>query len=101
MDGTFNENGAGAGMMLISPKGHKIYCALCFGFQASNNEANYEVFIAGLQLTRELRVRNLKVYSESLLVVNQVNEIYQARREKIIAYLEKAKELMDQSQRSR
>ena len=55
MDGASNENGSGAGMMLISPEGHKIHCALCFGFQASNNKAEYEALIAGLQLTRELQ----------------------------------------------
>ena len=80
--------------MLISPKGHKIHCALCFGLQASNNEAEYEALIAGLRLARELKTNNLKVYSDSQLVVNQVNETYQAREEKIVAYLEKAKELM-------
>ena len=29
-------------MMLISPEGHKIHCAIRFGFMASNNEAEYE-----------------------------------------------------------
>ena len=40
--------------MLISPKGHKIHCALCFGFQASNNKVEYEALIAGLRLAKEL-----------------------------------------------
>ena len=39
IDGASNKNGSGVGMMLISPKEHKIHCALRFGFQASNNEA--------------------------------------------------------------
>ena len=37
-------------MMLISPEGHKIYCAIRFGFKASNNEAKYEALIASLRL---------------------------------------------------
>ena len=37
VDGASNENEYGAGMMLISPEGHKIHCALHFGFRASNN----------------------------------------------------------------
>ena len=36
VDEALNENGSGVGMMLISPKGHKIHCALCFGFPTSN-----------------------------------------------------------------
>ena len=48
VDNVRNENRSGAGMMLISPEGHKIHCALRFEFQASNNEAEYEVLITGL-----------------------------------------------------
>ena len=32
VDGASNETGSGVGMMPISPKGHKIHCALYFGF---------------------------------------------------------------------
>ena len=52
-------------MMLISPEGHKIHSGLCFGFQASNNEADYEALIAGLRLAKEFKVDNLKVYGDS------------------------------------
>ena len=51
--------------MLISSKVRKIHYTLHFGFQASNNEAEYEALIAGLRLSRELKVNNLKVYSDS------------------------------------
>ena len=78
--------------MLISPEGHKIHCAMRFGFKASNNKAEYEALIAALCLTGELQVCNVKIFSNSQLVVNQVNDIYLARREKVAAYLEKAKE---------
>ena len=80
--------------MLISPYEHKIHCALHFKLQASNNKAEYEALLVGLRLEKELKVNHLKVYSDSQLVVNQVNETYQERGEKIVAYLEKAKELI-------
>ena len=79
VDGASNENGSGAGMMLVSLEGHKIHCALCFGFQMSNNKAEYEALITGLGLAKELQVRNLRIYSDSQLVVNQVNDVYQPR----------------------
>ena len=66
-------------MMLISPKGHKIHFALCFGFSVSNNKVEYEALIAGLRLEKELRAYNLKISSDSQLVVNQVNDIYMER----------------------
>ena len=64
-----NNNGSRAGMMLISPEGHKIYYAIHFGFKASNNEAEYEALIASLHLARELRASNVKIFSDSQLVV--------------------------------
>ena len=57
-------------MMIISSEGNKIHCSLHFGFQASNNEVEYEAVIAGLRLAKELKVNNLRVYSDSQLVVN-------------------------------
>ena len=79
-------------MMLINPEGYKIHYAICFGFKASNNEAKYEALIAGLCLACELQVHNVKIFSDSELVVNQVNDIYLIRGEKMVAYLDKAKE---------
>ena len=43
-----------AGMVLINHKGHKIHCAIRFGFKASNNVTEYEALIAGLCLICEL-----------------------------------------------
>ena len=50
VDGASNNDGSGADIMLISPEGHKMHCAICFGFKASNNEVECEALIAGLCL---------------------------------------------------
>ena len=94
MDSASNETRSWAGMMLISLEGHKIHCTFCFRFRVVNNEAEYEALIEGLLLAKELQARNKKIYSGSRLVVNQVNNIYLARGDKMAAYLEKAKGLM-------
>ena len=71
-----------------------MHYALRFGFKASNNEAEYEALIAGLKLAKEMKVESLKVFSESHLVVCQITDEYQAREEKMTAYLQKARELL-------
>ncbi|XP_074265763.1 uncharacterized protein LOC141588208 [Silene latifolia] len=48
---------------------------------------------AGMQLALELGVRNLQIFSDSLLIVNHVNDEFIARDSKMIAYLKLAKEL--------
>ena len=65
MDGASNDTGSEASMMLISPEGHKIHCAIRFGFKALNNEAEYEALIAGLRFACELQVSNVKIFSDS------------------------------------
>ena len=52
-------------MILVSPEGHRMHCALRFGFKASNNEAEYEALIARLNLAKEMKVESLKIYSDS------------------------------------
>ena len=62
---------------------------------ALNNNAEYEALILGLWLAKELQAHNIQIYSNSQLVVNQVNDIYLARGDMMAAYLEKAKGLME------
>ena len=74
-------------MILVSPKGHRMHYALRFGFKASNNKVEYEALIVRLNLTKEMKVESLEIYSDSLLVVNQIRDKYQVRGEKMAAYL--------------
>ena len=59
VDGASNEQGSGAGLILTSPEGINIEYALRFGFHTSNNEAEYEAVIAGLNLAHSLEVDQL------------------------------------------
>ena len=67
---------------------------LRFGFQASNNEAEYEVVIVGLNLAHTMEADQLEVSSDSQLVVKQIEDSYEARGEKMILYLKKVQELL-------
>ncbi|XP_024030058.1 uncharacterized protein LOC112094132 [Morus notabilis] len=92
VDGASSDNGSGAGILLISPEGHKITSAVRFKFKASNNEAEYEALITRLRLASHLKIKRLSIFSDSQLVVGQVKEEYQAHGEKMGAYLRKVKE---------
>ena len=71
-----------------------MHSALRFGFQASNNEAEYEALIVGLHSAKEMKVKSLEIYSDSQLALCQITNEYQARGEKMEAYLQKAKDLL-------
>ena len=78
MDGSSNDGGSGASLILVSPEGHRIHYALRFGFKASNNEAEYEALLERLELAEEMKVESLDIFSGSQLVVCQINDEYQA-----------------------
>ena len=65
VDGAANAQGSGAGLILTSPDGIDIEYALRFGFRASNNKAEYEAVIAGLNLAHSMAVDQLEVCSDS------------------------------------
>ncbi|XP_074348312.1 uncharacterized protein LOC141687064 [Apium graveolens] len=79
MDGASNGGGAGAGIELISPEAHKIRRTTHLAFHATNNDAEYEALINGLKLALEMKVENLNVFSDSMIVVYQINGGYQAK----------------------
>ncbi|KAL5551303.1 hypothetical protein UlMin_001479 [Ulmus minor] len=95
VDGSSTETSFGAGIILVSPDGVKLSCAVCFKFKATNNQVEYEALLSGLRLAKEVSARHLTIYSDSQLVVSQVNSEFQAKGEKMASYLEKAKEAMN------
>ena len=94
VDGAANAQGSGSGLILTSPEGIDIEYALRFGFQASNNEAEYETVIAGLNLAHSMEVDQLEVCSDSQLVVRQIEDTYEAKGVKMFLYLKKVRELL-------
>ncbi|XP_027156196.1 uncharacterized protein LOC113756920 [Coffea eugenioides] len=93
VDGSSNGDGSGAGLLLEGPQGEVCSYALHFGFPATNNEAEYEALIAGLQLARRLGAQQIHVRSDSQLVVRQVLGEYEAKDETMQRYLSKVHQL--------
>ena len=94
VDGAANAQGSSAGLILTSPNGIDVEYALIFGFQASNNEAEYEVIIVGLNIAHSMEADQLEVSSDSQLVVKQIEGSYEAKGEKMSLYLKKVRELL-------
>ncbi|XP_027182223.1 uncharacterized protein LOC113780640 [Coffea eugenioides] len=93
VDGSSNGDGSGAGLLLEDPQGEVFSYALRFDFPATNNEAEYEALIAGLQLARRLGAQQIHVRSDSQLVVCQVLGEYEAKDETMQRYLSKVHQL--------
>jgi len=87
VDGSSNQQGSGAGIILEGLNGVLIEQALRFAFKASNNQAEYEALIVGMLLAKEMGAQSLLAKSDSQLVTGQVTGEYQAKDPQMVAYL--------------
>ncbi|KAJ3701189.1 hypothetical protein LUZ61_004894 [Rhynchospora tenuis] len=94
VDGASSDKGTGLGVEIISPDGDRFKYALRVNFNPSHNVAEYEAFIAGLQLVAATGAKNIRIRSDSQLVVNQVLKEYKTQDETLIKYLRKVEQLI-------
>ena len=95
MDGASSALRAEAGIIVIIPEGIKLEHSFRLGFKASNNEAEYEALLAGLRVVSDLGAKEVEVYSDSRLVVNQVKGSFEAKDPRMMEYLQLVKQTMD------
>jgi ribonuclease HI len=62
-------------------------------FIITNNYAEYYALIIGLEKALELNIKKIKVKGDSLLVINQINNIFKVKSDNLIPLFNKIKEL--------
>ncbi|XP_076881166.1 uncharacterized protein LOC143529221 [Bidens hawaiensis] len=67
-DGASISEGCGAGLGLVNPEGHEFTYAIKLDFKSTNNEAEYEAFLAGLRIAKKLGVKHLEARVDSMLI---------------------------------
>ncbi|XP_050919849.1 uncharacterized protein LOC127137431 [Lathyrus oleraceus] len=87
-DGVSNARGHGIGAIITSPTGfHLPFTArLCFDY--TNNMAEYEACVYGIEVTIDLRIKILEVYGDSALVISHVKGDCETHDSKLIPYNE-------------
>jgi ribonuclease HI len=80
-DSSLKLEGAGAGILLISPTGEQLKYILQIFWKVSNNEAEYKALLHGLRLAASLGIKRLLVYGDSAVVINQVNKSWDHNKE--------------------
>ena len=94
MDGASSTVRANARIVIITSEGIRLEHSFKLGFKTSNNEAKYEAPIAGLKTAFDLGARDMEVYLDSRLVVNQVQGSFKARDSRMKEYLKVVKLIM-------
>ncbi|XP_071714922.1 uncharacterized protein [Rutidosis leptorrhynchoides] len=86
-DGASCVEGASAGLVLTTTGGEEHTYALRFNFDVTNNEAEYEALLAGLNIANKMYITKLCAFTDSQLVANQVNGSFEAHELSMQKYL--------------
>ncbi|XP_050892835.1 uncharacterized protein LOC127098317 [Lathyrus oleraceus] len=93
-DGASNARGHGIGVVITSPTGFHIPFTARLCFDCTNNMAEYEACIYGLEAAIDLRIKILEVFGDSALVISQVKGDWETRDIKLIPYKEHIRKLI-------
>ncbi|XP_066316248.1 uncharacterized protein [Miscanthus floridulus] len=92
-DGALNINGASVGILFIMSTKDKLRYVLRIHFAASNNAVEYDACLHGLRIAVELGIKCVRVYRDSVLVINQLNKDWSYSNDKMDAYCAEIRKL--------
>jgi len=87
--------GAGVGVVFVSPKKHVFTYSFVITQLWSNNRAEYQALILGLQTAIEIAIKDLHIYGDSELVIKQFLEEYEVKRDGLVPYFKYALRLLN------
>ncbi|GAU31576.1 hypothetical protein TSUD_53990 [Trifolium subterraneum] len=93
-DGAVNLYGSGIGAIIVTPKGAHIPFTARLQFECTNNIAEYEACIMGIEEAIDLRIKNINIYGDSALVINQIKGEWETRHAGLIPYRDYARRLL-------
>ena len=72
VDSASSAMGVGARIVIITLEGIRLEHSFRLAFRAFNNKVEYEALLVGLRIVLDMGAREVEIYSDSWLVVNQV-----------------------------
>ncbi len=89
-----NPGPAGIGAVLAGPNGKTMETIANYIGEATNNVAEYRAMISGLELALDRGLTRLAIFSDSELIVRQLEGAYKVKNEGLRPYYEQAKSLL-------
>jgi ribonuclease HI len=85
-DGVFSRVGKGVGIVLQIPNGEVLKFAYRLEFDATNNVAEYEALLLGLELCKDRGVKCLNIKGDSDLVIQQLKNKFACKSKRLKGY---------------
>ncbi|CAL2256534.1 unnamed protein product [Prunus armeniaca] len=93
-DGSKTDITSGAGIVLEEPLGIRHCYSFQLDFQCTNNRAEYEALIIGLEILVELGIQSVEILGDSMLVLKQIAGEYKCLSPSLAVYLVAARNLL-------
>ncbi|XP_055800368.1 uncharacterized protein LOC129869777 [Solanum dulcamara] len=94
-DGAACRDGVGAGVMLISPERLILPFLFTLGETCSNNVAEYQALIIGLEMTSNMKITQLDIYGDFKLIINQLLGSGEVKKEDLFPHHQYAVYLLE------
>jgi ribonuclease HI len=94
IDGASRGNPGNSGLGILIKDKNKDHRIKKYLGILTNNQAEYSAFITALEFARKLKKDSITIYTDSLLLANQINGIWQVESPNIKPLYEKAKKLL-------
>jgi ribonuclease HI len=88
-DGSACSSGQGIGIVIISPNGDNFEASSQLNHFCTNNQAEYEALLFGLEILASMKVRHVEAFGDSLLLVQKVSGECESLEGSLNAYLDK------------
>ncbi|XP_074299654.1 uncharacterized protein LOC141630799 [Silene latifolia] len=85
-DGAARQDGAGAGVIFISPEKHLLTYSFILPELCTNNAAEYQALIIGAQMALEMGCKDLDIYGDATLIINHLLGAYEVKEESLVPY---------------
>ncbi|XP_058003987.1 uncharacterized protein LOC131180654 [Hevea brasiliensis] len=85
-DEAVNLAGNGIRAVLVAPDEKHFPITIKLRFGCTNNVAEYEACVSGLQAAIEMKIKKLEVYEDSTLIIYQVKGEWQTKDPKLVPY---------------
>ena len=85
-DGSSCKQDGGIVIVIVSSWGASFELAFPIKPMTTNNQAEYEAILKGLQLLHEVKAKSIEVFGDSLLVITQLIGLYECKDDILRGY---------------
>ena len=85
-DGAYSRARKGAGIIITSPKGKVFNLAFKLEFEATNNVAEHEALLLGVEVAKDMGIKLLSIKGDSDLIVQQIKGQFACKCQRLKRY---------------